>query len=124
MVTGPTSMARNPCGLRSSSSSRSSFQKVRNFLAFFSIMLVKRRRHVREAFAHPLIAAGAETHGMPPPLMRHFVGRNHFPVAAVAPIDAKLVANRRVEVIANGNPDQSGPGLTEAAGGLLRQLQV
>src|SRR5215472_64838 len=40
MVSGPTSMARKPCASRSSSNSRSSFQKVRNFLtALFSSLL-------------------------------------------------------------------------------------
>ena len=47
-----------------------------------------------------------------------------LPVTAVAPVHAELVAHRRVEVIADGNPDKAGPGLPEVACRLLGELQV
>src|ERR1700690_3179922 len=110
MVSGPASIARKPCASRSSSSSRSSFQKVMNFFGSFSIMVkIERGRHVSEPFAHPLIAIGTEAHRMSPPLMRNFVRGHHFPVTAVAPIHSQLMAYGRVKVIADRNPDQLRP---------------
>src|SRR5205823_14816068 len=75
--------------------------------------------HVGEAFAHPLIAPGTEAYRVAPPLMRDFMGCDHFPVATVTPIHSKLVAHGGIEVVANGDPDQSGPRLSKVAGRLL-----
>ena len=96
-----------------------------NFFGFFSIKReVKRRGHVGEPFAHPLIAIRTESNRVSPPLVGDFVRRHNLPVPAVAPVHAKLMAHRRIEVIADRNPDQLGPRLAEVARGLLRELQV
>ena len=85
---------------------------------------IERGGHLRETFAHPLITAGAEADGVTPPLVGDFVGSNDFPVAAISPIESEFVADGVVKVIADGNPDETGPGLPEIAGGLLGDVDL
>jgi hypothetical protein len=101
--------------------SRSSFQKLDEAVRLFAVdvLQVKRRRHISEPFAHPLIAIRTEADGVAPPLMRHLVRGHNLPVAAVAPLHAELVAHGGVEEIAEGYPHEFRPGLSEVAGGLL-----
>ena len=61
---------------------------------------------------------------MPPPLVCDFVGSNYFPIPAVTPVHPELMAHSRIEVVADRNPYQFGPGLAEVARRLLRELKV
>src|SRR5208337_896697 len=54
---------------------------------------VEGRGHIGEALTHPLVAAGSESDRVPPPLMRYFVGRDHFPISAVTPVQTERMAN-------------------------------
>ena len=85
---------------------------------------IERGGHLGETFAHPLITAGAEADGVTPPLVGHFVGSDDFPVAAISPIESEFMANGIVKVIADGNPDETGPGLPEIAGSLLSDVDL
>src|SRR6202040_776947 len=85
---------------------------------------VERRGHVSEALAHPLVATGTEPHSVAPPLMCDLVRRNDLPIASIAKVHAKLMSNSGIEVIADGNPDQSRPCLAEVAGRLLGNLEM
>ena len=56
--------------------------------------------------------------------MGNFVGSDNLPVTMIAPIYAEFMTNGVVEVIANGNPDEAGPGLSEIACSLLGDVNL
>jgi hypothetical protein len=47
---------------------------------FFDQLREQGRRHIREAFAHPLIAIGIKADLVAPPLMSDLVGSHQLPV--------------------------------------------
>src|SRR5208282_1453435 len=60
--------------------------------------------HVRETLAHPLVAIRIEANFVAPPLVSYFVRRDDLPIAAVAEIEPKAVADGLVEEGADRQP--------------------
>ena len=80
---------------------------------------------LREAFAHPLIAVAAETDGMSPPLVRHFVRRDDVPIRGRCEVaETEKMPLRVIEETADGQVDQHGPALAVVAGRLLRESDM
>ena len=112
MVTGPTSIGRNPMEFFSVRRRCCSFQNSRNLSPLGSVACRKMEADVlAKLSAHPLVAIAAETDGLAPPLMRYFVRSDDLPIHIFAASLQEKVPLCVVEEAADGQVDEHGPAL-------------
>ena len=126
MVTGPTSMGRKPIFIFLREQVALQFPEVDEVVGLGARELeIDGRGFVGEAFAHPLVAIATEADGVAPPLVRHFVRRDHVPIGGLGEVaEAEKMLLGFVEETADGQVDEHGPALAVVAGRLLGERDV